>query len=268
MGADCSRVSETECPGYHCDGLERCYSCWGGIGDMSDVNQVGCWVASELLFLAIIFPLIIFFAIIGVYVLHKSRIRQSTSINLCVKSMDGRQWGITIMYLLFELAVLLDIYFWILAGIGAPNYRVDGVILGIFFFILASCFACCGCCKYSRPPQEQAPVSMGVAVVPASSVSFHAAPVSVSVVSGQAPMSGGYYPALAAPVAAGAPSQVGQPATTATAGDGVYTAAPLTVGAAPSQVGHGSGGSYRPPPYSPASTAASTAAPRKEDFRV
>jgi len=262
MGATCSRVSETECPGNHCNGLERCYSCWGGIGDMSDVNEVGCYVASELLFLAIIFPLMIFFAIIGIYVLHKSRIRQSASINLCVKSMDGRQWGITSIYILFELAVLLDIYFWILAGIGSPNYRVDGVIVGIFFFILASCFACCGCCRYSRRSQEQAPVSMGAAVVQNPSVSFHAAPVSVNIVSNQVPMSGGY-PALAAPVAVGAPSQVAQPAIN----DGV--AAPLTVGAAPSQVGHGSGGSYRPPAYSPASpTAASTAAPRKEDFRV
>jgi hypothetical protein len=265
MGGTCSRVSETECPGYNCDGLEKCYTCEAtGIGDNAGIINTDCYVQNELLFVAVILPLMIFFAIIGVYILHKSRIKRSTNINLCLQSMDGRQWGATIIYLFFEVAVLGDIYFWIAFGVGRPDKGLECFLLGILFFALACIFACCGCGKYGRySSQEPAPVNMGVALVSDPNVRFHTAPGSV--VSGQAPtpvvpgypVSDGYYHALGA--VGGAPSQVGQPAIAPPAApvsgggvyrypmsDGVYTAAPVTVGVAPSQVVHGSGGSYHP----------------------
>jgi hypothetical protein len=234
MGSSCSNIDETNCPGNHCDGLERCFTCHGGLGDMEDVYTVGCWVASELLFAAIILPLLIFFAIIGVYLLHRSRIRQSSSINLCWKSLDSREWRITFFYLVFELVVLLDVYFWLLAGLGAPNWRVDGVLLGIFLFIVASCILCCGW-RYTRRPQgqereqereqrqAQARALSNIIMVPDPSVRFHAAPagpgpvvlgqpVPTTVVPGYpVSMSGGYYP-----VAVGVgPNQVVQTLSTA-----------------------------------------------------
>jgi hypothetical protein len=144
--------------------------------------------------------------------------------------MDNRQWSVTIMYLLGEVAMFSAIFYFILA-VETPPLFFDNVIPGIIFSIVASCFACCGCCTYrSRLLQEQAPVNMDVVMVPDPSVRLY-------------PMS-----------------------------DDVYNAAPITVGIAPSQVVHGSDGSYLlPAAYSPPSvspTAVSTTAPVKEDFRA
>jgi len=264
MGTTCSRISETQCPGNHCDGLEKCFTCiTSHFGDESPSESAGCYVASELLFLSIILPLIIFFAIIGVYILHRSRIKQSANINLCFKSMGGRQWSITIMYLLFEVAVLLDIHFWILAGTGAPDKTTDSIMLGIIFFGVAGGLICCSyfvplCCSSEPAAAAAAPenmIAMGARASDPSVMSFHATPSSNSDFSGQTPTPvvpgypvSGYYSTPAHHVAVGVgvggggggggggaptqvPHQVGQPATaTPMSGGGVLFRYPMNDG--------------------------------------
>jgi hypothetical protein len=292
MGGKCSQVSETQCDS-RCDVLEKCYTCEEtGIGDQAGMIRTGCHVQNGLLFAAVILPLIIFFTIIGVYILNKSRIKRSTNINSCLRSMGDRQWGVTAMYIAFELCVLFDIYFWIRLFVGRPDQMGGNFLFGIILFIMASCFACCGCCKYvCHRQQEQASVNMSVVMASDPSMPF-ATPVNV--VSGQAPIpvvsgypvSGGYY---FAPMSVGGapsqvPSQVGQPAIAPSAApvsgggvfrypmsdDHVYHATPITA----SQVVHGSSGDYLlPAAYAPiaaspttASKTASTTALGKEDF--
>jgi len=237
---------------------------------MYGVYTTGCYTPSNLVFLVVIFPLFVFFALVGVFVLHRSRINQSANMSLCWKSMDTRQWKITLFYLFFELVVLLDFYFWLLAGISTPIWRFLGISLGIFFLVVVGCLAGCGLLCTRRPPaKEQAPANMDVVMVSDPSVHFYAAPVSVSgqpaptaVVPGY-PVSSGYYQATApvAPVSAGDVFRY-------SVSDGVDSAVALTGGVAPSQSVHSDMvPSYQPPAYSP--PAISTAAPVKtEDFQA
>jgi len=275
MGGKCSQVSETQCDSP-CDVLEKCYTCEEtGLGDQAGMIRTECHVQNGLLFLAVIFPLIIFFTVIGVYLLNRSRIKRSANNNSCFRAINN---GVTTTYIAFELCVLLDLWFWIRLFAARPDEMGSNFMFGIILFIMASCFACCGCWKYGcRRQQEQAPVNMGMIVT-----SDPSAPTPV--VPGY-PVSGGYY---FAPVPVGGaptqvPSQVGQPAiapsTAPVSGGGVFRypmsddvflAAPITVGVAPSQVIHGSG-SYLLPAAADSSLAASptttsTTAPVKEDF--
>jgi len=149
MGGECSIVGEIHCQneGYNCEGLERCYTC-SGWGDMHETYYTKCYVSSKLLFLTIFLPLMIFFSTIGVLFLTRSRIKQAANINQCCQSMDSRQWSMVVLYVCFELAVLLDIYFWVDLGVGPKEKRFGNFILGIVFVIVASIFSCCYCCKF------------------------------------------------------------------------------------------------------------------------
>jgi len=256
MGGKCSQVSETQCDSS-CDVLEKCYTCEEtGIGDQAGMIRTGCHVQSGLLFLAVIFPLIIFFTIIGVYIINRSRIKQSVNSNSCFRAIYN---GVTGTYIAFELCVLLDLWFWIRLFVGRPDEMSGNFIFGILLIIVAICFACCGCCKYvCHRQQEQAPVNMGMIITSDASMPF-AQPVNV--VSGQAPtpivpgypVSGGYY---FAPIPGGSaptqvPSQVGQPAiapSTAPVSGGGVPRYPMSVpSVVPSTAPVSGGGVFRYP---------------------
>jgi hypothetical protein len=289
----CSRVSETGCPGHHCDGLERCFYCYERVlGDVEPDKITGCYVPSNLLFTTVFVPLIIFFALMGVFLLHRSRIR-SSSMKSCLTSVSAREWRLTLFYLLIEVALISDIFFWIIFSVGPPSWRISGIVWGIILSLILSCLLCWGyvatCRRKNEQEQVPVPVNMGMVVVQDPSVRFYAAPAAVPgsgvpVVPGY-PVNG-YYSNMPDRVAVGvavgvAPDQVGQiqptaPPAPASAsgvsndvsgsvlqypqGNSAYPVVPVTV--------HGDR-SYQPPAYTLptiSSDADPTMAPVKEDF--
>jgi hypothetical protein len=234
----CETTSEDLCPGFHCTGLEKCFVCHDCcIGDTADTDSYACAVPSETLFFAIIFPLMVFFAILGVYILHRSRISTRS---------DRRH---TIWYLVVEIAAFLDLYFFLMIAYGNSGAQLAGFFLGPLTFLVGTCLLCCWGCgvgKRQQPQQQPQPLNMGVVVVPDPSVRFHAPPV---VMGEPAPT----------PVVPGYPVSGG--------------GAPVIVAVAPSsQMLHGDTGGYHPPVISASATAvdigAPPSAPIKEAFHV
>jgi len=151
MGGTCSRVAETTCvgEGYNCEGLQKCFTCEAtGIGDNAGMFHTKCYVPSDHLFLIIFLPLMIFFSVVGVLYLNRSRIKQAANIDQCCQSMDSRQWSMVVLYLCFELTLIADIYFFVNIRVGQPDKGGESFILGIVFLIAAISFICCYCCKF------------------------------------------------------------------------------------------------------------------------
>jgi hypothetical protein len=117
----CSQIPNDECP-ETCEGLKQCFQCYDvGFIDMDGAGVTRCSVPSEILFLVVILPALLFFTLLGViYILEKTRcIKRSQNPQL---QQDGRCWkwmgrttsGRIISYLVWEGVVFANVYVWLL----------------------------------------------------------------------------------------------------------------------------------------------------------